>query len=94
MYKTIRNKRRPSCNEKEYEFRIDNLPSHLMVPEMNLSKLEAHLLKLIILFIRIAQVSEYGEFKIKGPMITVEAYVKKPLIRKYYSNNKNLFVWH
>lgn len=45
--------RKPSCNEKKYKFIIDNLPPYLMLPEMTLSKLEAHLLKLVIPFIRI-----------------------------------------
>ena len=42
---------------------------------MSLSKLESHLLKLIIPFIRIAYIPGYGQFKVKGPMITVEADV-------------------
>jgi len=87
----ITNKIKPSCNEKEYGFIIDNLPPHLMVPEMILSRLEAHLLKLVIPFIRKAQAPGNGEFKIKGPMISVEAYVKKHLMRKYYRNNKSIF---
>ena len=57
---------------------------------MTLSKLEAHLLKLIIPFIRIAQVLWYGEFPIKGPMITVEADVKKNLNEKIIPQQQEL----
>ena len=69
----------PSCNEKKFNFIIENLPKYLLTPQMTLSKLEAHLLKLVIPFIRIAHVPGSGEFKVKGPMITVEADVKKTL---------------
>ena len=61
---------------------------------MTLSKLEVHLLKLMIPFIRIAHVPGSGEFKVKGPMITVEADVKKTLNEKYYQENKSLFLWY
>ena len=61
-----------------------------MVPGKTLSKLEAHLLKLVIPFIRIAQVPGYGEFKIKGPMITVEADVNKTLNEKILPRQQEL----
>merc|ERR1712030_103349 len=50
----------------------------------------AHLLKLVIPFIRIAQVPGYGEFKIKGPMITVEADVNKTLNEKILPRQEEL----
>ena len=37
------------------------------------------MLKLVIPFIRIAHVPRYGEFTVRGPMIMVEADVKKTL---------------
>ena len=37
----------PACNEKKYQFIIDNLPQYLMVPDMTLSKLDTHSLKLV-----------------------------------------------
>ena len=48
------------------------------------------MLKLVIPFIRIAQVPGYGEFKIKGPMITVEADVKKTLNEKILPRQQEL----
>merc|ERR1712240_392295 len=72
---TIQKNRIPPCNEKSYNFMIDKLPEKFLTEEMSLSKLESHLLKLIIPFIRIAYIPGYGQFKVKGPMITVEADV-------------------
>ena len=80
----------PSCNEKKYKFLIDNLSGDLLVAGKSLSKLEAHLLKLVIHFIRIGQVPGYGGFKIKGPMITVEADVKKTLNEKILPRQQEL----
>ena len=57
---------------------------------MTLSKLESHLLKLVIPFIRIAQVPGYGEFKVKGPMITVEADVKKTIVEQILPRQQEL----
>ena len=48
------------------------------------------MLKLVIPFIRIAQVPRYGEFKIRGPMITVEADVKKTLNEKILQEQQEL----
>ena len=86
----LKKNRIPSCNEKKYKFLIDNLPEDFLVPGKSLSKLEAHLLKLVIPFIRIAQVPGYGEFKIKGLMITVEADVKKTLNEKILPRQQEL----
>ena len=86
----LKKNRIPPCNEKKYKFLIDNLPGDLLVAGKSLSKLEAHLLKLVIPFIRIAQVPGYGEFKIKGPMITVEADVKKTLNEKILPRQQEL----
>ena len=58
---------------------IDKLP----IEFMTLNKLESHLLKLIIPFVRIAHIPwRYGEFKVKGLMITVEADVKDTIEKK------------
>ena len=72
------------CLTEEYNtsLLIDNLPGDSLVAGKTLSKLEAHLLKLVIPFIRISQFPWYGEFKIKGPMITFELDVKKTLNEK------------
>ena len=48
------------------------------------------MLKLVIPFRRIAHVPGYGEFKIKGPMITVEADVKKTLNEKILPRQQEL----
>merc|ERR1712121_169889 len=69
----IQKNRIPPCNEISNNFMIDKLPEKFLTEEMSLSKLESHLLKLIIPFIRIAYIPGYGQFKVKGPMITVEA---------------------
>ena len=61
---------------------IKNLPAAYLTPQMTLSKLESHLLKLVIPLIRIAHVPGYGVFKVKGPMITVEADVKDTIQKK------------
>merc|ERR1712082_597792 len=57
---------------------------------MSLSKLESHLLKLIIPFIRIAYIPGYGQYKVKGPMITVEADVTKTLNEKILPRQQEL----
>merc|ERR1712041_16433 len=57
---------------------------------MSLSKLESHLLKLIIPFIRIAHIPGYGQYKVKGPMITVEADVTKTLNEKILPRQQEL----
>merc|ERR1711955_103016 len=57
---------------------------------MSLSKLESHLLKLIIPFIRIAYIPGYGQFKVKGPMITVEADVTETLNEKVLPRQQEL----
>merc|ERR1711989_239703 len=72
-------KKIPPCNEKSKKFMIDNLPEEFLTEEMSLSKLESHLLKLVIPFIRIAHIPGYGQYKVKGLMITVEADVTKTL---------------
>ena len=46
--------------------------------------------KLVIPFIRIAHVPGYGEFKVKGPMITVEADVKKTIDEKILPRQQEL----
>ena len=46
---------------------------------MTLNKCEAHLLKLIIPFIRVSHIPRSAEFKVFGPMICVEAELKKTL---------------
>ena len=43
---------------------------------MTLSKLDSYLVKSVIPFIKITHVLGYGELKVKGPMITLEANVK------------------
>ena len=50
---TIKRDKIPPCNELTYKFIIPNLPDEYLTPEMTLSKLESHLLKLVIPFIRI-----------------------------------------
>ena len=57
---------------------------------MSLSKLESHLLKLIIPFIRIAYITGYGQYKVKGPMITVEADVTETLNEKVLPRQQEL----
>merc|ERR1712240_272118 len=78
----IKKNKIPPCNEISKKFMIDNLPEQFLTEEMSLSKLESHLLKLIIPFIRIAYIPGYGQYKVKGPMITVEADVTKTLNEK------------
>ena len=89
--KTIIKKNKiPPCNEISKKFMIDNLPEQFLTEEMSLSKLESHLLKLIIPFIRIAYIPGYGQFKVKGPMITVEADVTETLNEKVLPRQQEL----
>merc|ERR1712243_472522 len=78
----IKKNKIPPCNEISKKFMIDKLPEKFLTEKMSLSKLESHLLKLIIPFIRIAYIPGYGQFKVKGPMITVEADVTETLKKK------------
>ena len=48
------------------------------------------MLKLVIPFIRIAHVPGYGQFKVKGPMITVEADVQKTMDEKILPRKQEL----
>merc|ERR1712089_55148 len=86
----IKKKKIPPCNEKSKKFMIDNLPEQFLTEEMSLSKLESHLLKLIIPFIRIAHIPGYGQYKVKGPMITVEADVTNTLNEKILPRQQEL----
>merc|ERR1711867_206624 len=88
--KFIKKKKIPPCNEKIKKFMIDNLPEQFLTEEMSLSKLESHLLKLIIPFIRIAHIPGYGQYKVKGPMITVEADVTKTLNERILPRQQEL----
>merc|ERR1712112_735354 len=89
--KTIIKKNKiPPCNEISKKFMIDNLPEEFLTEEMSLSKLESHLLKLIIPFIRIAYIPGYGQYKVKGPMITVDADVTKTLNEKILPRQQEL----
>ena len=65
----------PRCNEKRHQFILPDLPDELTTDEMKLNKCEAHLLKLIIPFIRVAHIPRSSEFKVMGPVINVEADV-------------------
>ena len=65
---------------------IDKLP----IKFMTLSKLESYLLKLVIPFIRIAHIPGYGQFKVKGLMITVEAEVQKTMVEKILPREQEL----
>merc|ERR1712180_547023 len=86
----IKKKKIPPCNEKNKKFMIDNLPEQFLTEEMSLSKLESHLLKLIIPFIRIAHIPGYGQYNVKGPMITVEADVTNTLNEKILPRQQEL----
>merc|ERR1712115_185476 len=76
--------------KKIKKFMIDKLPEEFLTEEMSLSKLESHLLKLIIPFIRIAYIPGYGPHKVKGPMITVEADVTETLNEKVLPRQQEL----
>jgi len=65
--------------EKNVGFQIPNLPPHLSTPEMKLNRCEAHLLKLVIPFIRVAHLPRSADFKVIGPMICVQATVHDTL---------------
>merc|ERR1712112_748191 len=86
----IKKKKIPPCNEISKKFMIDNLPEEFLTEKMSLSKLESHLLKLIIPFIRIAYIPGYGQYKVKGPMITVEADVTETLNEKILPRQQEL----
>ena len=88
--RSIKRNQIPSCNEKNKKFMIDKLPEEFLTEKMSLSKLESHLLKLIIPFIRIAYIPGYGQYKVKGPMITVEADVTKTLNEKVLPRQQEL----
>ena len=62
----IRRNKIPPGNEVTWKFMIENLPLCFLTPEITLSKLELHLLKLVIPFIRIGHIPGYGQFKVKG----------------------------
>merc|ERR1712112_718841 len=86
----IKKNKIPPCNEIIKKFMIDNLPEEFLTEKMSLSKLESHLLKLIIPFIRIAYIPGYGQYKVKGPMITVEADVTETLNEKVLPRQQEL----
>merc|ERR1712240_615371 len=86
----IKKNKIPPRNEKIKKFMIDKLPEEFLTEEMSLSKLESHLLKLIIPFIRIAYIPGYGQYKVKGPMITVEADVTETLNEKVLPRQQEL----
>ena len=88
--KIIKKNQIPPCNEIIKKFMIDKLPEEFLTEKMSLSKLESHLLKLIIPFIRIAYIPGYGQYKVKGPMITVEADVTKTLNEKILPRQQEL----
>ena len=88
--KIIKKNNIPPCNEIIKKFMIDNLPEEFLTEKMSLSKLESHLLKLIIPFIRIAYIPGYGQYKVKGPMITVEADVTETLNEKVLPRQQEL----
>merc|ERR1711962_428404 len=88
--RSIKRNQIPSCNEQNKKFMIDKLPEEFLTEKMSLSKLESHLLKLIIPFIRIAYIPGYGQFKVKGPMITVEADVTETLNEKVLPRQQEL----
>merc|ERR1712240_663716 len=87
---SIQKNKIPPCNEISKKFMIDKLPEKFLTEKMSLSKLESHLLKLIIPFIRIAYIPGYGQFKVKGPMITVEADVTETLNEKVLPRQQEL----
>jgi len=66
----------PSCNEKEHRFQVPDMPAYFKTEQMKRNKLEAHLLKLTIPFMRIAHIPRSSEFRIIGPMICVEADIR------------------
>ena len=65
----------PLSNEKVHQFRVQDLPDEFKTSDMKLNNCEAHLLKLIIPFIRIAHIPRSSDFKVLGPVINVEADV-------------------
>jgi hypothetical protein len=71
--RTIEKKNIPPCNEKEYKFHVPELPDYLTDNGMALNKYEAHLLKLIIPFVRVSHIPKSSEFKVLGPVICVES---------------------
>jgi hypothetical protein len=77
--RTLKKGRIPSCNEVKYKFQVPHLPSELTTDNMVLNKCEAHLLKLIIPFIRVVHIPRSAEFKIHGPLICVESNIKQSL---------------
>merc|ERR1712243_201787 len=87
---SIQKNRIPPCNEVSKNFMIDKLPEKFLTEKMSLSKLESHLLKLIIPFIRIAYIPGYGQYKVKGSMITVEADVTKTMNEKILPRQQEL----
>ena len=85
---SIKKNKIPPCNEKIKKFMIDKLPEEFLTEKMSLSKLESHLLKLIIPFIRIVYIPGYGQYYVKGLMINVEADVRKTMYEKILPRNK------
>ena len=69
---------------------IDNLLQEHLTEEKSLRKFESHLLKLCIPFIRIAHIPGYGQYNVKGPMITVEADVRMTIYDKILPRNQEL----
>jgi len=73
--RTIKRGGWPRLAEKNVRFQIESLPPHLNTPEMKLNRCEAHLLKLVIPFLRVAHLPRSADFKVIGPMICVQAAV-------------------
>jgi hypothetical protein len=72
-HRTLEKNRVPKCNEKKHQFMVPELPDEFKTADMKLNNCEAHLLKLIIPFIRVAHIPRSSEFKVFGPVINVEA---------------------
>ena len=77
--RTILAGRIPPCNEKKITFQLPDLPPEFKADDLSLNRCEAHLIKLVIPFIRVAHIPRSGDFKVMGPMICVQANVSKTI---------------
>jgi hypothetical protein len=63
----------PVKAKKRMNFRLPSLPPHLSDKSLAINKCEAHLLKIVLPFIRVMHIPRSADFKVKGPMICIQS---------------------
>ena len=74
-HRALKTGRIPTLNAVRHDMSVPDLPDDFKTDEMQLNNCEAHLLKLVIPFIRIGHCDKSSELKMFGQVIQVEADV-------------------